>query len=323
MDEMRVIVAGMEAREDALLADRIDVASQSYSWARLTLLAASGMALVLVLALFLSARRVGTERWRARYTAERLQVTLKSIGDAVMTTDSEGHVQRLNPIAQTLTGWTEAEAAGKRVEDVFVIINEHTREPVGNPIRQVLRDGVVVGLANHTVLIAKDGREVPVEDSASPMKTAEGMVIGVVMVFRDVTERRAVERERAALIEAEQRARARSDQENRMKDDFLATLSHELRTPLSVILGWSDMLRRGVLDEPRRQRALVAIHENAALQVQMVDDLLDTARISSGKLQLARARVLICGSWLEVWLSRCSPGQRPSKSSSSCTPTLR
>jgi signal transduction histidine kinase len=106
-----------------------------------------------------------------------------------------------------------------------------------------------------------------------------------------VTERRAVERTRAALLEAEQRARARSDQENRTKDDFLATLSHELRTPLGVILGWSDLLRQGMVDEPRRERALNAIHESASLQVQMVDDLLDTARISSGKLQLTRGRV--------------------------------
>jgi len=152
------------------------------------------------------------EAWR-RGTAgvaeseERLRVTLASIGDAVIATDEQGRVTRLNTVAEALTGWTEAEAVGKRLEEVFVIINEHTRRPAENPIGSVLREQVSVGLANHTVLIAKDGREIPVDDSAAPIKSAGGRVTGAVMVFRDVSERRRIERERTALVEAERLAR--------------------------------------------------------------------------------------------------------------------
>jgi PAS domain S-box-containing protein len=153
------------------------------------------------------------EAWR-RSTAdiaeseERLSVTLASIGDAVIATDEQGRVIQLNSVAEALTGWTEADAVGKRLEEVFVIINEQTRRPAENPIGKVLREHVTVGLANHTLLISKDGREIPVDDSAAPIKTAEGQVTGAVMVFRDVSERRRVEQERTALVEAEQLARA-------------------------------------------------------------------------------------------------------------------
>jgi PAS domain S-box-containing protein len=153
------------------------------------------------------------EAWRrgAAGIAEaekRLNVMLASIGDAVIATDEQGRITRLNPVAEALTGWTEADAAGKRLEEVFVIINEQTRRPAENPIGRVLRERITVGLANHTVLIAKDGREIPVDDSAAPIKTAEGLMTGAIMVFRDVSERRRIERERTALVEAEQLARA-------------------------------------------------------------------------------------------------------------------
>jgi PAS domain S-box-containing protein len=156
------------------------------------------------------------EAWR-RGTAdiaeseERLSVTLASIGDAVIATDDQGRVTQLNPVAEALTGWTEADAVGKRLEEVFVIINEQTRRPAENPIGKVLREQVTVALANHTVLIARDGREIPVDDSAAPIKTTEGRVTGAVMVFRDVTERRRIERERTALVEAEQLARSHAE----------------------------------------------------------------------------------------------------------------
>src|SRR5688572_30347235 len=97
---------------------------------------------------------------------ERVSVMLASIGDAVIATDEQGRITRLNPVAEALTGWTEADAIGKRLEEVFVIISEQTRRPAENPIGRVLRERITVGLANHTLLIAKDGREIPVDDSA-------------------------------------------------------------------------------------------------------------------------------------------------------------
>jgi PAS domain S-box-containing protein len=123
--------------------------------------------------------------------AERLRVTLSSIGDAVITTDLVGHVAALNPPAELLTGWSEAEARDRPLAEVFRIVNERTRAIVENPCEKVLRTGAVVGLANHTVLIARDGREIPIDDSAAPIKDQAGLVLGVVLVFRDATRERA------------------------------------------------------------------------------------------------------------------------------------
>jgi PAS domain S-box-containing protein len=136
---------------------------------------------------------------------ERMKVTLASIGDAIIVTDAAGLVTFLNPVAETLTGWTNAEAEGKRVENVFNIVNELTREPVERPVTEVLREKRVVGLANHTVLIAKDGTERAIDDSGAPIRGADGSVVGVVMVFRDVTSQRAAQEAQtrlAAIIES-------------------------------------------------------------------------------------------------------------------------
>jgi PAS domain S-box-containing protein len=140
---------------------------------------------------------------------ERLRITLASIGDAVISTDAEGRVIYLNGVAEALTGWTEAEAAGRPLPDVFHILNEYTREPAENPALHALRLGVIVGLANHTVLIARDGTERPIDDRAAPMVDESGAPVGVVLVFRDVTERRRDEEVRArlaAIVESSQDA---------------------------------------------------------------------------------------------------------------------
>lgn len=121
---------------------------------------------------------------------EWLRVTLSSIGDAVITTDTSGAVTFLNPVAESLTGWSQANAIGKPLGSVFNIINEETRKAAENPAIKALRDGVIVGLANHTLLIAKDGTECPIDDRAAPIRTAAGDLAGVVLVFRDVTERK-------------------------------------------------------------------------------------------------------------------------------------
>ncbi len=136
---------------------------------------------------------------------EQLRVTLASIGDAVIVTDMNGAVTFMNPVAVVLTGWEPQEAVGRPLEQVFRIVNEETRRPVESPVAKVLREGVVVGLANHTVLIARDGREVPIDDSGAPIRGEGGAVAGVVLVFRDVTEaRRAVEARLrlAAIVES-------------------------------------------------------------------------------------------------------------------------
>ena len=130
---------------------------------------------------------------------ELLATTLASIGDAVIVTDMEGRITSLNPEAERLTGWKNSDAAAKPLSDVFRIINERTRQPADDPVRKALRDGITVGLANHTVLISKDGREIPIDDSAAPIRQSHGPVLGVVLVFRDVTQQRAAQETRARL----------------------------------------------------------------------------------------------------------------------------
>lgn len=156
------------------------------------------------------------EAWRrgaanVARSEQRLRVTLASIGDAVITTDAKGLVRRLNRVAQELTGWTQAEAEGRPLHEIFPIVNEESRLPAENPLDRVLREEVSTGLAaaNHTLLLSKSGREIPIEDSAAPIRTAEGAVMGAVIVFRDASERRRAERERGKLLERERTARAK------------------------------------------------------------------------------------------------------------------
>jgi PAS domain S-box-containing protein len=150
-----------------------------------------------------------TERMRAeealRQQHEWLRVTLSSIGDAVIATDTEGRVTYLNPTAESITGWSASKASGRRVEEVFTIVNEKTGEPAPDPLSKALHEGVMVGLAADTVLVAQDGTLRAIEDSAAPIKDASGNITGAVMVFRDVTERRKSEEVRfrlAAVVES-------------------------------------------------------------------------------------------------------------------------
>jgi PAS domain S-box-containing protein len=134
---------------------------------------------------------------RAHQRREVFRVTLRSIGDAVITTDTEGRITYLNEVAESITGWSHNDALGQPLERVFHIFNETTRQPVENPATRALREGVVVGLANHTVLIKKDGQECPIDDSAAPIRNEHGHVSGCVLIFRDVTAQRLAEREKA------------------------------------------------------------------------------------------------------------------------------
>jgi PAS domain S-box-containing protein len=122
------------------------------------------------------------------------EAVLSSIGDAVITSDTQGNVTSLNPVGQALTGWTQEEAAGVSLDLVFRIVNEETRHPAENPATRALQEGIVVGLANHTLLIARDGTEWPISDSAAPIRDVQGKVSGVVLVFREITEQRRAER---------------------------------------------------------------------------------------------------------------------------------
>jgi PAS domain S-box-containing protein len=156
-----------------------------------------------------------------------LSTTLRSIGDGVIACDPAGCVDFMNPVAEQLTGWREQEAKGLLLPEVFNIVTEHTRMPVENPVEKVRRTGNIVGLANHTILIRKDGSEIGIDDSAAPIRGADGKVIGIVLVFRDCTERRSSE---SALMRAEKLAAA---------GKLAASIAHEVNNPLE---GLTNML---------------------------------------------------------------------------------
>jgi PAS domain S-box-containing protein len=125
---------------------------------------------------------------------ERLRVTLASIGDGVIVTDVHGRIVSMNAVAETLTGWTAADTQGKPLGQVFRIVNEDTRHGIEDPCAKVLRTGAMVGMAKHTVLINKDGTERPIDDSAAPIREADGEILGVIVVFHDVTEKRLADK---------------------------------------------------------------------------------------------------------------------------------
>ena len=204
----------------------------------------------------------------------------------MIATDAEARVTVLNPVAEALTGWREAEAIGAPIDTVFVTLDERTRRPTPSPMARIASTGGGVTLPSQAVLIARDGREIPIGDSVSPIQTADGTLLGIVVVFRDTTAERDAERQRAAALEREQAARRTAESLSRAKDEFVATVSHELRTPLNAIYGWVAMLRLGALDAAGQVKAIEVIDRNTRVQAQLIEDLLDMARVIRGTVRL-------------------------------------
>jgi len=191
------------------------------------------------------------------YTREQwLNTTLRSIGDAVIAADPDGKVVFMNGIAEQLTGWKEKEADGLPLSDIFVIVNQRTRAAVENPVDAVRRSGKIVGLANHTILISKNGKEFHIDDSAAPILDVNARMIGIVLVFRDISERQASE---AALMRAEKLASA---------GRLAAAIAHEVNNPLEGLVnliylarGEEDLqkIRRHLTDADRELQRIAHI----------------------------------------------------------------
>jgi PAS domain S-box-containing protein len=205
MAALRKRVEEMQRIEADLLASREMRLSQAEALNAASALAVAVLAGALIVVLVMLAWRYAAT---IRHSEERLATTFASIGDAVLTTDGKGRIERMNAVAERLTGWTAAAAGGRKLTDVFVIVNETTRATVESPVERVLREGGIVGLANHTVLIARDGSQVAIEDSAAPIGADIHGRDGVVLVFRDATHTRALERSREA---SERRFRQMAD----------------------------------------------------------------------------------------------------------------
>ncbi len=215
MDQIRRISQQMGGEENARWATlSADLQAEARRARIVTVLGAlllAGLVAGGALMLRISARQmeqaivhVEEARMAAQKSSDLLRITLYSIGDGVITTDRQGAVQMINSTAARLTGCPEGEARGRNIEEIFPIVNESTRATVENPVRRVLRDGNVVGLANHTVLVPRSGVDIPIDDSGAPIADKDGTVSGVVLVFRDVSERKKAEetaQRLAALVE--------------------------------------------------------------------------------------------------------------------------
>jgi PAS domain S-box-containing protein len=175
---------------------------------------------------------------------EQIRTTLNSIGDAVIAIDGQGFVTRMNRVAETLTGWGARDARGRRIEEVFAIVDEPTGLSLDNPVRMVLRDGNTRSLANHIVLLAKDGRKIPIDDSAAPIRDSDGCLSGVVMVFRDTTSSRKAEADRLALLEGQSKARAEAEKTAAV----LRRIAEERQTFVSLVEQSDDLIGMGGLD---------------------------------------------------------------------------
>jgi PAS domain S-box-containing protein len=276
MDASRAVIAQMQTEERHLL-DRHSKATRSaYTAVAIAIWAAAGLAILLLISITVITLR---DAERLRLVQEELATTLRSVGDAVISTDAAGAVRFMNAVAERLTGWSSAAAQGQALESVFDIINEQTRVPVESPIAQVLRDNTVVGLANHTVLRARDGSERPIEDSGAPIHGPDGQITGAVLVFRDATTDRTARR---ALIESRDALR----EADRRKDVFLATLSHELRNPLAPIRTATHVLETPGLSPGDLERSRSIIARQVRHMASLLDDLLDISRITRGVLTL-------------------------------------
>src|SRR6267378_959475 len=199
MDQVRAIIAEMANEEKDLLGIRTQAANKSVAMSVRTILTGTLLSISLLVFCFGLLQRELSERKKAQEALSKSEkwfsTTLSSIGDAVIATDMNGAVTFLNAVAQSLTGWSRAEATGKSMDLVFDIVNKETRRPVENPVKKVFREGKIVGLADHTILRSKSGKEFDIEDSAAPIVADTGAGLGVVLVFRDITDKKLAEEE--------------------------------------------------------------------------------------------------------------------------------
>ena len=277
MDALHSHTADMQRVEDSLLVARLASTEKTYRVAVLCGIAATLLALIFIgLTAYLLRRDLAVRARAANALSEQKEwfsTTLGSIGDAVIATDQDACVTFINTIAQQLTGWNEQEALGRPLPEVFNIVNETTRQTPESPVARVLATGAIAGLANHTLLISKDGTERPIDDSAAPIRDSHGRLQGVVLVFRDISERRRAEYALAAA--------------DRRKDEFLAMLAHELRNPLAPIRNAVKLLE--LLCPPEHEQ-MTRMHGILNRQVEhltgLVDDLMDVSRITRGTIVL-------------------------------------
>jgi len=227
MEAVRGQIAALESEEDALAATRATAYQHSVHLTLSCIYLASAIAAIgLIVLAFYILRVMDIRERHARLLQEReewFRVTLTSLGDAVVATDEHGHVTFMNSIAEKITGYSEKQGLGRPVEKIMPLSNESTGLPVDNPVQKVMQEGRIVGLANHTVLESSDGRLIPIEDSAAPIRNDYGKMVGVVLVFRDATYERKTQ---DMLRRSEKLAAA---------GRLASTVAHEINNPLEAV----------------------------------------------------------------------------------------
>ena len=272
MDDIRTRCAYIRDASSRRAAEFSESAEKSA--AALTLIATLGSSLLLA---FLAASAVAIFRGLAQRerlyhesaaNAELLRVTLSSIGDGVIATDRAARITFINPVAEQLTGWPAAETLQRPVRDVFRVVNESSRATIENPLEKALVSGEVAGLANHAMLLARDGREIPIDDSGAPIRNASGAIQGAVLVFRDISVRRRAERQ--------------LQESNKQLEEFVAAAAHDLRSPLNSVSSMAELLARRFGEQIGGDgRELIGfIMSGAGRMLRLLDDLLAYAQAS-------------------------------------------
>lgn len=210
---------------------------------------------------------------------QNLSITLSSIGDAVLATDEHGIINRLNPVAESLIGWTAKEAIGKNVNEVLQLVYASSGLPKSIPIFEVISNGTVKGSSQDGILIHRYGRKINISDTCSPIRNKNGEIIGSILVFRDISE------EFAAKTYLE-KAKENAEMANKAKDSFLATMSHEIRTPLSGLIGMLELLYQTSLNDDQKSLVNNALVSGNSL-LRILSDILDLSKIEEGKLELS------------------------------------
>ncbi|WP_263375586.1 PAS domain-containing protein [Granulicella aggregans] len=209
---------------------------------------------------------------------ELLRVTLRSIGDGVITTDAQANVVWLNSVAERMTGWSSEEALGKPIASIFNIVNYVTRRPVENPILTCIATGAAGKLAPDTLLLSRDGARFGIDDSAAPIRGEQGELLGAVLVFHDVTEQRRLFYETTRMAKVELK----------LKDDFLSRVSHELRSPLTSIYSFTSIIADDLAGNTtsQQQEYLQIVLKNVDQLQSMIEDLLTVTQANEGKLSI-------------------------------------
>jgi PAS domain S-box-containing protein len=217
---------------------------------------------------------------KMRESRHWLAATLTSIGDAVMVTDETGKIKFMNPVAEMLTGWNSCEAVGIEAGQVLHLIQEETHLPVPSPVEQVLDQGMTVNLPEGTGLVARNGKEIPIDDSAAPIRDEKGGITGVVLVFRDTTERRRAE-------DALRRYTADLQTRNEELDTFAHTVAHDLKNPVGLVISFAEMLNDcyTTMSNDEVQESMQTLLHIGCKMDNIIDELLLLAGLRSAQVK--------------------------------------